>query len=415
MPHRRLLLLPLLVLVPLLPLCGADEEGRRRALAKLRAADRPAYARLRQQAAAFLALPTDRREQLLRLDRDLHALKPADREHLTGVMRRYADWLAGLPEAERRRVQETRDRAARLALVRHLREQEWLRAQPKKTQERLEKLRKARGLAALTRILGQFASPRNVAPLAGAAALLAPRPEPTVDLIAKLKQDERQRRLDWHIAARHWGNLVEHPPKDGMPNRASHFGKDVDDYVKKYLIHLVSEEEWKRLKAAEGTWPQYPYLLVELADQHPLALPGPRHIDTVAKLPADVHARLALGFKGTAKKAEVLLHNRLKKFERSPDFGTAVAELANQKNLTLPVELFPTRPEQLSPQTRTFVNDKLKPLLTRDELADLKGKENRWPDYPRKIQELADRHHLRPPWLTLPGERERWDPYRRRR
>ncbi len=420
MPDRRLLLLPLLAVVPLLPLFGADEAEQRRALDKMRTANPAQFARLRQEARAFLALPAIRRERLLKLERDLHEQPSSVQKHLFEVMQRYADWLEQLPEDQRQEVLKTRDQKQRLELIRRLREQQWLRSQPKRVQVQAEQLRRAKPLAALTRILGQFAAPRNVAPLTGLAALLAPRLEPTADFLARVKREEQRRRQDWRIAARHWGDLVEHPPKEGLPNRPGHFGKDVEEYVTRYLRYLVSREEWARLEAAAGQWPEYPYLLVELADRYPPALPGPRGIDTAAKLPKAVKDRLATGFfpKKLVKGIDTVLHNRFKAAEGSnkwPKFGTAVAEFAALKNITLPGELWPTKPRDLSPKMQTFVKETLPPLLTRDEARDLKDAEGSWPTYPVKIQQLATKYHLRPPWQTLPGPRERWDAYRVRR
>ena len=38
--------------------------------------------------------------------------------------------------------------------------------------------------------------------------------------------------------------------------------------------------------------------------------------------------------------------------------------------------------------------------------------EEGWPEYPLRIQELADLYYLSVPWQTLPGKRQLWDAYR---
>jgi hypothetical protein len=58
----------------------------------------------------------------------------------------------------------------------------------------------------------------------------------------------------------------------------------------------------------------------------------------------------------------------------------------------------PTRLTELPPDIRAFFDDYLKPRLSPEELAALAKAEGRWPDYPRQLVAVADRH---PP--ALPG------------
>jgi hypothetical protein len=419
-------MLPLLIAVPLLPLFGADEAEQRRKVARLKAANPAYYAYLRQETRAFLALPPTRRQQLVQLDQDLHGYTSSEQKHLVEVMNRYTEWLYQLPEAERRQVLETKDRAQRLRLIRQLRERQWLRSQPRAVQERVERLEKLRQPPAVVaaRTVGQGAAPRAGGPLGALASVLAPI-DPAADYIARLKAEEKKRQEKWQVAGRHWEDLLAQKP---MPNLPIHFGRDVDRYVNDYLRHLVSKEEWERLKAAEGHWPQYPYLLVELADRHPLALPGTHGMDRIDKLPLDVKEGLAKPFikgkdvfkKKNPKQFDTILANtKIKPWENHwPQFGTAVAEYARDRNLTLPTELWPARLRDLSPQMREFVTEKLAyPHVTREEMAELKAAEGHWPKYPNKIQELADRYHLHVPWLTLPPplKGQDWNDYRPRK
>ena len=73
-------------------------------------------ARLRQNLAAFRALPPERQEQLRRLDRALHAEDSSTQARLWNVLERYALWLNRLPAADRARTQQfDRHRESRLA------------------------------------------------------------------------------------------------------------------------------------------------------------------------------------------------------------------------------------------------------------------------------------------------------------
>src|SRR5437763_284319 len=262
--RHLLLLLPLLALVPLLRLSAADEAEQRRKLDKLRTGNPARYAQLRQQTRAFLGLPEARREQLIKLDQDLHNEPSSVQRHLFEVMGRYADWLDRLPEAQRRQVLETKDKAQRLQLIRQLREQQWLRSQPRKIQQRVERLEKANSALVLARTVGQLAGQPDLAALVGVAGMRSHGPDPTAEFaaeyIAQVKLNDRKRHQEWQIARRHWEKLIE-PRKEGLENRAIHFGKEVEHYVNYYLKYLLTKDEWDRLKAAEGHWPQYPYLL----------------------------------------------------------------------------------------------------------------------------------------------------------
>lgn len=431
MAHRNLVwTLPLLIAVPLLPLFGADEAEQRRKLDKLRAANPTQYARLRQETRAFLALPVARQEKLLKLDRELHDESSSAQKQLVEVMHRYADWLEGLTEGERLAVLQTADKTKRLQVIRSLREKQWLRAQPRAIQTKVAQLELAKAptpVVLAARTVGQLGWPRALGPLAGASTALAGRLNHAREFVAQVKWDEKKRRQDWQITARHWEDVLGQKP---LPNRPAHFGKDVEKYVNVYLRHLLSKEELEQLKAVEGHWPQYPYLLVELADRHPLALPGPRGIDSVAKLPLELKEGLARAIvllrkdmKGVDKKEpkgvdKVIQNSQFFKKVNGhwPQFGTEVASFAAKRGVALPPELFPTHVSDLSPQMQRFVTERLvKSALSREEGSDLKGKEGLWPDYPLKIQALADKYHLQPPWLTLPGSRDDWDKYRLKR
>jgi hypothetical protein len=79
--------------------------------------------RLRENWQKFQELPEARREQMLKLDHDLHEEPSAAQARLWNVMERYVDWLERLPEKDRKAIAAAPTSAARLTLVRDLRDQ----------------------------------------------------------------------------------------------------------------------------------------------------------------------------------------------------------------------------------------------------------------------------------------------------
>src|SRR5207302_791790 len=102
------------------------------------------------------------------------------------------------------------------------------------------------------------------------------------ELVRKLRQDERERLQEWRLAVRFWKDLEEGKP---FPVRFTDLEPRDREGVTEYLMPFLSKEEKKRLKQSEGKWPQYAKLLVEIADRHPLALPGSEGPKTFKELP----------------------------------------------------------------------------------------------------------------------------------
>ena len=330
--------------------------------------------RLRKEAKAFFDLPEEQRKRILSIERGLYNEIPAEQARLQNVMDRYADWLDKLDDKDRARVKEAPDAKTRLALIRELRDQEWMRYQPKAHRD-------------------------QVAELKG---------EARVELIKKLRQEERKRRFEWQIASRFWKELEN---KVALPTRLTDFGNDVNIYVSEYLRPMLSKEEKDRLDKAQGQWPLFPLTLVELADKHPPALPGAHGPKTFAELPAEVQKRVKL--KG-------LPFKKLRAFEGQwPAFATelvkqhiTIAQATKNAPAPFPYELWAWNRSCLSPAMQEF-EDRLFKMLDIDGKHRLTGAEGKWPDFPVALQELARKHNLQPPWQSLPSnQRERWDNYR---
>jgi hypothetical protein len=412
MPRCWRKLIPALPLLAALPLAMAPQPpaGNRPPPAEgLKEAHELAL--LRQQARDFLALPAERRQRMIKLDEDLHkAGGPARQQRLRDVLRRYADWLDRLPEHKRRQVTEAPTGLARLRHIRELREEQWLRRQPKAVRDGLAALR-AVAAAGLT---VPHAPARAALGLVG--PLLAPEPGGRPFLTARLRQAERRRRQEWRIALRHWDDLAKRP----LPTRLKDFTDEVGRYVTEYLTPMLSPEERALLDGAEGQL-RFPYVLVHLADRHPPALAGEYGPKSFKGLPTDVQDRITkiVMVPKALKAGELVLKKKILAAEgKWPKFAVEVTKMAGLAakgkgiKLSQRYELWPYHPWHLSAEVRKFVEGRLSKSLNADEKALLAQSEGKWPDYPQTIQQLARRHGLQVPWQTLPGLRKAWDFYR---
>jgi hypothetical protein len=336
-------------------------------------------ARLRSDAEAFQSLSRARREQVLQNDYDLHRQTDATRTQLRKVIERYSDWLDRLPDSDRQEIESALNKTARLAVIRKLRDKEWMLSQPRVVSDQWQKL-------------------------TGSAQ---------VQFLRKAREEDRQRRQQWELARRFWKGM------EGAKLRPVRIA-DLDDRdqegVNEFLAPMLSNEEKRLLAKAEGNWPAFPMTLVDFADRHPLALPGEYGPRTFDQLPKALQSRLdipiANPFAGGQKHASLL-----KKNEGSwPEFGTAVATVNKQYFVksALPRELWAYNYANLLSPMQEYVSKVLVPVLTSHERADLENAEGYWPKYPEKIQELVRKHALAaPPWETaLYGPPARWDVYR---
>ena len=302
------------------------------------------------------------------------------------MLDRYFEWLDD-PKADketRKKIVETKDKNERLALIKDLREQEWIKDQPKAAQEKIAQLQ------------GQDRK----------------------NFIAKEKDDERQRRLEWTIASRFWNELEgEGRFRKTLPTKFADLQPGVRFYVENYLQKMfLSQEEKDQLAKLEGQWPQFPMKLVELADKHPAALPGAIGPKSIAELPADVVRKLQSKAPPKFKKdpQPALLAKFLRVPENKwPEFGIELARAAKQYNVIFDHEFLAYNHECLAKPMQDFMKNKLEPVLDPKETlrlskANTKGS---WPDFPQTIQDLANNHHLHVPWFILPGDAN-WDNYR---
>jgi hypothetical protein len=401
------------------------------------------YARLYYDGVAFLALPEAKQEAMRKLHKDLQSLPPAERDRLKDVLARYADWLDRLPATVRQAVLNAPDSRTRLDIIKKRREKEWIARQAKPLRQYLDKLpssRPAPAVAAAGTVGMLFGAPQQMRPLAFAGAMVAETTDLRADTISRLKREESRKARNWMIAARHWVDLTD--PKKTMPARAADFNTantDIETFVKEFLLPALDKGELARLDKAGGQWPLYPMTLVELADKHPMALPQKRGPTTFKDLPADVQKRLMgkmfLNKEGKKKDFDAFfqkleyskdLEQRLaavlpkQSLTRATKFAAAVATYVHTKKLgvKLPNELWAAKAKDMSVPMKVFLDQKgpFWTQLTPEEHALLIQAENKWPEYPLKVQELTNKYGFRPPWQALPDIDNKggdiWDKYR---
>jgi hypothetical protein len=369
--QRLLGMTALLIALPLLALADASKDNleKNRQLLEAWRRDPEHYGRLRRDLQAFLALPPERQAQMRQLDRDLHEDESALSVRRQQILERYAEWLQRLPEQDRQKVRSARDAKERLRLVQQLRDKEWVDRLPKALQDELQGLPEDKRSAR----------------------------------VAELRKDDR-RRHDWRLAIRNW---------DEIHLRSQLLSIDVllpelRAFVTGSLIPMLDPREKDRLLKAQGHWPLFPQVLVELADAHPIKLPGrttgPK---TFAELPPGVQERL--------QKVKPWPSPAVQRAQgKWPDYAIAVTQFsanhAAKKILASP--LGESTLAEFSPAVQQFYKEKLLPALDKDEKDDLSRAEGKWPQFPRFMVQLSRKHGLQVPGMTLPGPRRMWDKFR---
>jgi hypothetical protein len=364
------------ILLLLLPLLGEadsanDELERNRLLLEKWRNDPEHYESLHRNLRAFLTLPEEGQKRLRQLDQDLHEEESATSVRLHRVLERYAEWLQRLPEADRQSIQRETDPKKRLRLIRELRERQWVQRLPKAIREDLEKL---------------------------------PLDQQRVR-IAQLRQQERKRRDAWQVAIGNWTELTQNRPQI---TRLADLAPDVKTFVYESVFPMLTLEERNHLLQTEGKHPLFLRTLVELADKHPIKLPGPTTGPaTFEQLPAELQTRLSK-IKDwpplAAKQAE----------GKWPDYALEVVKFAREHKMRLPKQLGPCRPGEFSSSIRQFLEKQLLPALGADDVALLNKAEGFWPRYPNVMLRLAGKHGLQVPGMRLPGPPQMWNPYRSR-
>ncbi|AWM37712.1 hypothetical protein GobsT_42720 [Gemmata obscuriglobus] len=330
-------------------------------------------------AKAFRDLPAARQAEVSKLDRDLHAREPKERDRLLRALEVYAIWLDRLPEPERRGVLGAATPNLRLGVVRDLREQQWVDALPPPTRKKVDSL----------------TSPKEKA-----------------ELIAQLRDEEEERRERWQFLRGHAEAFVTDRPPWPFDTKA---GRDevtefaraafkLDDSKRSRLAPDEVAEYRRALALANGeqAWALYGWTVYELNKAHPY-LPEPADPKLMWTETADLPDSASRLLK---KNAAFRLRSVAGKW---PEFPLELhRELSGPKGVLAPV-LGPARVADFKEPVRQFAEKELLRRLTAEEKAALHKLEGKWPDYPREFVRYATKYDLSVPGVTLPGSPKKWE------
>jgi len=329
---------------------------------------------LRRNKLLFDRLPPIRQQSMRKLDHDLHELPEPVQEQLNRVLERYSIWLSRLDEQDRQRVL-TAAGVDRLNEIQQIRERQWEAGLPKAWRDDIAK-----------------------------------NPDQRTERIAYYRKLEQQFEEEWLLIERNWDDLRQN--KMPLPFFADEFKRELAAYLER-LRPLLSPADLARLAVAEQRLqtPEYiqgARIFVDLSDRFPL-LPGPATgPKSFSELPRDVQQFLERHALTATKDTNFPGHGRW------PDYAIAVSELVARKNLRLPTELGPCRPNQFVVPLPVSI-EKLERAILRVKPKDrerLQQAEGHWPDYPRLIMALAKQNQFAISGWTLPGPLEKWEQFR---
>jgi len=345
------------------------------------AAERPVGRHSDAMAKAFHTLPPTRQAEITKLDQDLFAKDPKQRDHLLRALEVYAVWLERLPEGERRGVLAAATPGLRLDVIHKIRAQQWRDALPHSVRSRPE-------------------------------------------LVSQWQEDEAAHRSRWAFIRRHAAEFAAH--KSPWPFDTEAGRKEVveftrhafkippeksdskSDDVRKCRLSPDELAEYKRtlaLAEREGTWAWFGLVVYELAKTHPY-LPEPADPKLFITEPNELPEQYAVLLK---KKGA--WHIRPALYGRWPEFPLEVFhDIQGRKSglMRLP-PLGPARLDEFKEPVRTFATTILWAKLTPTEKNTLKAAEGKWPEYPRLFVRYAQEHDLAVPGVTLPFEPSKWN------
>lgn len=336
-----------------------------------------------KQLEQFKKLSPARRQDLVTLDKQIRELTDMERARLGHVLEEYAIWLDRLPDGLRKEVLDAPNPSDRIKAIETVQIKEWQETLPT---DKREKLR------------------------------VTIDPNDKATLIQRWIESEKERKQEWQLAARQWQTIKER--KKPWPFYDNGLKAEVEQYVKTVLktdsaTTRLNPSELTRLNGCrseidkDAGWLQYGGLLLELSERHP-SLPESRngkHVTNPDQIP--------MIDKQLRNRLPAYNKNILPTVGRWPDYALAVInDVRGQKLATLP-SFGPCRPGEFTIPVDDFLTGKLIPQLNANQLSSLKALEGRWPEYPRKMMDLARQMDLSVPGVTLPGQPKLWQQYYR--
>lgn len=360
-------------------------------------AEQPSAEERAKLIALFRGLPPARQQQLRGLHQDLAAVDAKAAPALRATLDAYAAWLDRLPDADRKKVLAAPTPAERLDAVRQVKEAQWRVTLTARQKERLKEVQST---------------------------------EERLNLAAEFREQERRRRDEWKLAQHQWQLLSDKGQKP-WPFSDAKLVRQIDTYVhtafgvdlavpvpdRKNTFALppgcrLTREQYQELRALhdaagrDGYWLSYGAYLLRLSDTLP-TLPTPKDgkpITTFAQLPPGLRP-----FAGKDKDGKEPKQVFQKETGKWPDFALAVHTAIRFRPKADTSLLGPCRPGEFADEVSGFLTNTLLPKLTPSDRNDLDKLVGKWPEYPRKMIELARKSDLSVPCVTLPGEPSKWE------
>jgi hypothetical protein len=334
--------------------------------------DKPTGKQLETLTKAFRALPAARRDEIVKLDRDLHALDAPARLRLFRALEVYAVWLERLPDAERRGVLAVATPGLRLDTIGKVRDQQWVAALPREVRNKPELIQQWRDDEAHRRERTAFVLRHAEA----FAANKAPWP------------------FDTEAGRKEVVEFAKHTFKTDDPKKCRLSQEELAEYRR---LHSTAERE--------NTWAWYGLYVYQLSARHPY-LPESDN----AKLMMTELNDLPEPYARVFKKKDGTWRIKQSTVGKWPDFPLEVVkDVSFLKFLPPNPPLGPARLSDFKPAVREFATKELFPKLSGDEKGALQRLEGKWPDYPQRFVQYARQHDLSVPGVTLPGPPKKWD------
>lgn len=364
----------LLAATPAHETASGDLQRNRQLLQKWKA-DPEHYARLRSDLETFWALPEEKRESLRRLDRELHQLDAKTQKSLWAVAQRYSAWLDRLSEADRQAIESAPDSQERLRRIGEIRDRQWMERLPRTVREEL----------------------------------VNTPPEARSRRVAELREEERRQRKQWLRP------LGTNPRTGKQPTHLNDFPRDVKEYVEKNVLPRLTPDEGRHYRQAEGRWPAFLLLLIQLSDRHPVLPPLPAPQKPITRYEDLPEKAKTLAGPKTSWERRTEEWKQLRQVEgKWPHWAEAFTSLLTDDQRKAMPPLGASRPREFPSAVQTFIETTLRNQVKPGEFRRLREAEGKWPDYPRRLHELAQKHHLQVPGMSLPGPAELWDEARKK-
>lgn len=340
--------------------------------------------RFQKDFAIFAAMDQTEASKIERLYGDLLDLEAVERERLWHAAEAFSIWLARLEDLDQNSILELDDPKERLALVRKLKEGQWLAGLPRADQENIRDLEKDPDARAL--------------------------------LISRIRAEEIERKSRNLELARK--QLLPSTTKAGAgpsglnknaiasnsrPARFEELPRDVQNWIGENLLPRLSEFEKNQLRLATGRWPDYPRAIYQLTRDHFLLPENQQPVRSFADVPESIREKY------TSALVAGVMENKgwSPPMPQGQDYALALAKWAVLEKVPTGF-LGPTNAMRLPEPWRGLVEKTLMPRLVREERQFLRRAEGKWPEYPRALIDLLVSRRMVVPGNVLPGPPSLW-------